>query len=48
MKLDFHSHILPGIDDGGLVSFWGTDMHNLHYVKVIGTWLAQGNPLAEY
>lgn len=34
--------------DEGLVSFWGTDMHNLHYVKVIGDWLAQGNPLAEY
>lgn len=34
--------------DEGLVSFWGTDMHNLHYVKVIGDWLAQGTPLAEY
>lgn len=34
--------------DEGLVSFWGTDLHNLHYVKVIGDWLAQGNPLAEY
>lgn len=34
--------------DEGLVSFWGTDIHNLHYVKVIGDWLAQGNPLAEY
>lgn len=34
--------------DEGLVSFWGTDMHNLHYVNVIGDWLAEGNPLAEY
>lgn len=32
----------------GLVSYYGTDMHNLHYVKVIGEWLSEGNSLAEY
>lgn len=34
--------------DEGLVSFYGTDMHNLHYVKVIGQWFAEGNQIAEY
>ena len=32
----------------GLVSYWGTDMHNLHYVKTIGDWLSDGNSLIEY
>jgi tyrosine-protein phosphatase YwqE len=32
----------------GIVSFYGTDMHNLKYVKVIGDWFAQGHPIAEY
>lgn len=27
------------IIDMGLVSFYGTDMHNRHYVEVIGNWL---------
>lgn len=27
------------IIDEGLVSFYGTDMHNAHYVQVIGDWL---------
>ena len=34
--------------DEGLVSYYGTDMHNLHYVKVIGQWFAEGNQIAEY
>ncbi|MBE6218060.1 MAG: hypothetical protein E7124_08465 [Bacteroidales bacterium] len=34
--------------DEGLVSYWGTDMHNLHYVKVIGDWFAEGNQIPEY
>lgn len=34
--------------DEGLVSYYGTDMHNLHYVKVIGEWLYEGNSLSEY
>lgn len=34
--------------DEGLVSYWGTDMHNMHYVKVIGDWFAEGNQIHEY
>lgn len=34
--------------DEGLVSYWGTDMHNLHYVKVIGEWFAEGNLIPDY
>lgn len=29
----------------GLISYYGTDMHNAHYVKVMGDWFAQGNPI---
>lgn len=29
----------------GLVSCYGTDMHNAHYVDVIGAWISQGNPI---
>ena len=32
----------------GLVSYYGTDMHNAHYVDVIGQWFAEGNSIAEY
>ena len=32
----------------GIVSLYGTDMHNLHYVKVIGDWFADNNKIAEY
>ncbi len=32
----------------GLVSYYGTDMHNLHYVKIIGQWFAKGNRIGEY
>lgn len=34
--------------DQGLVSYYGTDMHNLHYVKAIGQWFAKGNRIGEY
>ena len=33
---------------GGLVSHFGTDMHNEHYIRVIGNWFAEGNPIEEY
>ena len=33
---------------GGLVSHFGTDMHNDHYIRVIGNWFAEGNPIEEY
>lgn len=29
----------------GLVSYFGTDMHNAHYVDVMGRWFAEGNPI---
>lgn len=32
----------------GLVSYYGTDMHNLHYVDVIGKYFTNGNPIIEY
>ena len=32
----------------GLVSLYGTDMHNLHYAKVMGDWFAEGNPIAYF
>ena len=31
----------------GLVYCYGTDMHNTHYVKVMGEWFAKGNRIAE-
>ena len=31
-----------------VVSYYGTDMHNMHYVNVIGNWFAEGNPIQEY
>lgn len=31
----------------GLISYYGTDMHNAHYVKVMGDWFAQGNNLQD-
>lgn len=34
--------------DQGLVSYYGTDMHNLHYVDIIGQWLSEGNRIAEF
>lgn len=34
--------------DEGLVSYYGTDMHNFHYVNVIGQWFNEGNPIQEF
>ena len=34
--------------DKGMVSFYGTDLHNAHYVQVIGSWFAAGNSIREY
>lgn len=36
------------IIDEGIVSFYGTDLHNAHYVKVLTEWFAKGNEIAEY
>ena len=32
----------------GMVTLYGTDMHNLHYVQVIGEWFDRGNSIAEF
>ena len=32
----------------GIVSLYGTDMHNLLYVNVIGQWFAEGHRIEEY
>ena len=34
--------------EGGLVSHFGTDMHNAQYVKVMGQWFAEGHPIEDY
>ena len=32
----------------GIVTYYGTDMHNAHYVEVMGKWFSEGNQIAEY
>ena len=32
----------------GIVSFYGTDLHNAHYVEVLTAWFNEGNEIAEY
>jgi tyrosine-protein phosphatase YwqE len=39
--------IAQELRDAGLVSLYGTDMHNAHYVKVMGDWFAAGNAIME-
>ena len=34
--------------DEGLVSFLATDMHNMHYIKTIGSWFSEGNSIWEF
>ena len=34
--------------DEGAVTFYGTDMHNLKYVEIIGKWFADGHDIAEF
>lgn len=36
------------LTDEGLVYCYGTDMHNKHYVEVMGRWFADGNKIAEF
>lgn len=36
------------LEEEGLVSYYGTDMHNLHYVNVIGQWFSEGNHIVEF
>lgn len=32
----------------GIVSFYGTDLHNAHYVDVLSEWFGSGNEIAEF
>ena len=32
----------------GLISHFGSDMHNAHYVNVMGKWFSEGNPIEDY
>lgn len=32
----------------GIVSLYGTDMHNLKYVEIMGKWFAEGNPIMDF
>ena len=36
------------LNDRGLVSFYGTDLHNAHYVQVLTEWFSAGNAIREY
>ena len=36
------------LTDEGLVYCYGTDMHNKHYVEVMGRWFTDGNKIAEF
>lgn len=39
--------IARNLADEGLVAFWGTDLHNMHYVDVLTQWFSDGNPIAD-
>ena len=32
----------------GIVSFYGTDLHNAHYVDVLSKWFDKGNEIVGY
>lgn len=36
------------LENKGLVSYYGTDMHNMHYVNVMSQWFAEGHKIIEY
>lgn len=40
-------HNAESLVQDGIVTFYGTDMHNLHYVQVLSDWFASGNQIAE-
>ncbi len=45
---DEAEEIARNLVDEGIVSFFGSDMHNAHYVDVMGQWFADGNEIADY
>jgi tyrosine-protein phosphatase YwqE len=40
--------IARNLADEGLVAFWGTDLHNMHYVDVLTRWFSEDNPVYEF
>ena len=44
---DVRKNVLDIISEG-IVSFYGTDLHNAHYVDVLTEWFRKGNQIAEY
>lgn len=36
------------LKDEGLITYYGTDMHNAAYVKVMDRWFSEGNPIVEF
>ena len=36
------------LQNAGLVSMYGTDLHNIHYVQVIGEWFSSGNKIIPF
>lgn len=45
---DIVKHKVEGMIEDGLVSYYGTDMHNTHYVDVIGKWFAEEGRIMDY
>ena len=41
-------HRAQKLVDEGVVTFYGTDMHNLKYVEIIGKWFAEGHDIADF
>ena len=41
-------NIARSLVEEGVVTLYGTDMHNLKYVDIIGRWFAEGNKIAEF
>ena len=41
-------HRAQKLVDEGVVTFYGTDMHNLKYVEIIGKWFADGHDIADF
>lgn len=41
-------HRAQKLVDEGVVTFYGTDMHNLKYVEIIGKWFAEGHEIVDF
>lgn len=36
------------IQNQGIITLYGTDMHNMKYIEIIGKWLSKGNNIIEF